>query len=34
MNEICSGWDNVGHNSLRDLIMMWIVPKYDAGIPE
>ncbi|RYP16143.1 hypothetical protein DL767_010221 [Monosporascus sp. MG133] len=27
LNEYFSGFDNIGHNSLRDLICLWIIPK-------
>jgi hypothetical protein len=26
-NEYYSGFDNIGHNSLEDLILLWIIPK-------
>lgn len=26
MNEYYSGFENIGHNSLRDLIFLWIIP--------
>lgn len=25
--EYWSGFDNIGHNSLRDLVFLWIIPK-------
>lgn len=26
-SEYFSGFDNIGHNSLPDLILLWIIPK-------
>jgi hypothetical protein len=26
-NEFYSGFDNIGHNSARDLIFLWVIPK-------
>jgi hypothetical protein len=26
MNEYCSGFENIGHNSLIDLLFLWIIP--------
>jgi hypothetical protein len=26
-NEYFSGFENVGHNTLPDLILLWIIPK-------
>jgi hypothetical protein len=26
-NEYYSGFDNIGHNPLNDLILLWIIPK-------
>lgn len=28
MNEYFSGFENIGHNSFRDLVFLWIIPKY------
>jgi hypothetical protein len=28
MNEYYSGFSNIGHNSVVDLIFLWIIPKY------
>jgi len=28
MNEYYSGFDNIGHNTIIDLIPLWIIPKY------
>lgn len=28
LNEAYSGFGNVGHNTVPDLILLWIVPKY------
>lgn len=28
LNEAASGFDNIGHNKLFDLITLWIIPKY------
>ena len=27
LNEYFSGFDNIGHNSIQDLIFLWIIPK-------
>jgi hypothetical protein len=27
LNEYCSGFENIGHNSAFDLITLWIIPK-------
>lgn len=27
LNEYFSGFDNIGHNSWPDLVLMWIIPK-------
>jgi len=27
MNEYYSGFDNIGHNSFIDLLVLWIIPK-------
>lgn len=32
LNEAYSGWDNIGHNSIEDLILLWIIPKYVSTI--
>ena len=26
-NEYYSGFDNIGHNNLYDLVVLWILPK-------
>lgn len=28
LNEVFSDFDNIGHNALGDLILLWIIPKY------
>ncbi len=27
LNEYYSGFDNIGHNTVYDLILLWIIPK-------
>lgn len=33
LNEAFSGFDNIGHNSLGDLVLLWIIPKYVSSFP-
>lgn len=34
LNESFSGFQNIGHNSFIDLVVLWIIPKYVVQISD
>jgi hypothetical protein len=32
LNEVFSGFENIGHNDLGSLVFLWIIPKYVYAI--